>query len=84
MPSGTVKCNPTKGYGFIQPNGWHQGCRRPYLDVIDNKARRCQRRGMGLTAHLRCSPKRLKQPLCPPRHADRCTKSESEPNLNAD
>jgi len=21
MPSGTVKCNPTKGYGFIQPNG---------------------------------------------------------------
>jgi hypothetical protein len=30
------------------------------------------------------SPKRLNQPLCHPRHADRCTKSESEPILHAD
>jgi hypothetical protein len=27
-------------------------------------------------------PKRLNQPLCHPRHAERCTKSESEPNIN--
>lgn len=29
------------------------------------------------------SPKRLNQPLCHPRHADRCTKSESEPKFGA-
>jgi CspA family cold shock protein len=32
MATGTVKWFPTKGYGFIQPQGGGKDCLRPYLE----------------------------------------------------
>jgi hypothetical protein len=58
--------------------------RGPDLDAIDSKAR-CVSVAVLVLRHI-CddSLRRLNQPLCHPRHANHCTKSESEPAFGAD